>query len=123
MTRPSHFLNSSCLKGKVPTKTSTQSLQDQLLETRLRIERAKLVKIEAEIPDKNPKYTRYEDMPPPTPEDEARFYARFRELIAGIDDAQIEANLDRFRGPDQAAARKVLLAGRAEIASVYDVTL
>jgi hypothetical protein len=62
-------------------------------------------------------------MPPPTPEDEARFYARFRELIAGIDDAQIEANLDRFRGPDQAAARKVLLAGRAEIASVYDVTL
>jgi hypothetical protein len=57
MTRPSHFLNSSSLKGRVPTKTSTQSLQDQLLETRLRIERAKLAKIEAEIPDKDPKYT------------------------------------------------------------------
>ena len=30
------------------------------------------------------KYTRYEDMPPPTPEDEARFHDRFRSLIHRI---------------------------------------
>lgn len=29
-------------------------------------------------------YTRYEDMPPPTPEDEARFHARFAELVDRI---------------------------------------
>ena len=30
------------------------------------------------------KHTRYEDMPPPTPEDEARFHDRFRSLIHRI---------------------------------------
>ena len=29
-------------------------------------------------------HTRYEDMPPPTPEDEARFYARFEKLVKSI---------------------------------------
>ena len=33
-------------------------------------------------------YTRYEDMPPPTPEDEARFHARFTQLIGEIIDAR-----------------------------------
>ena len=79
-------------------KTSqTQSLQDQLLETRLRIEQAKLAKLEADIPDPNPKYTRYEDMPPPTPEDEARFEAKFRKLVAALDAEEVEERLDRFR--------------------------
>lgn len=31
-------------------------------------------------------YTRYEDMPPPTPEDEARFHERFRQLVGKIID-------------------------------------
>lgn len=75
----------------------TQSLQDQLLETRLRIERAKLAKLEADIPDPSPKYTRYEDMPPPTPEDEARFLERFKDLISRFDDEELEERLDRFR--------------------------
>ena len=30
------------------------------------------------------KHTRYEDMPPPTPEDEARFYDRFEKLVKSI---------------------------------------
>jgi len=30
--------------------------------------------------------TRYEDMPPPTPEDEARFYAQFKSLVGLVDD-------------------------------------
>jgi len=34
------------------------------------------------------KHTRYEDMPPPTPEDEARFHARFRKIMRDIRDAR-----------------------------------
>lgn len=30
------------------------------------------------------KYTRYEDMPPPTPEDEARFHARYQTIMRDI---------------------------------------
>ena len=30
------------------------------------------------------KHTRYEDMPPPTPEDEARFHARFQKIMRDI---------------------------------------
>ena len=77
-----NYLAATSLKPYKPS--STQSLQDQLIETKLRIEQAKLAKLEAEIPDKNPKYMRYEDMPPPTPEDEARFYARFQDLVRNI---------------------------------------
>lgn len=77
-----NYLAGTSLKPHKPS--STQSLQDQLIETKLRIEQAKLAKLEADIPDKTPKYTRYEDMPPPTPEDEARFHARFNELVRTI---------------------------------------
>ena len=48
--------------------TSTQSLQDQLIETKLRIEQAKLAKLEAELPKDEPKYMCYEDMSPPSPD-------------------------------------------------------
>jgi len=77
-----NYLAATSLKPYKPS--STQSLQDELIETKLRIEQAKLAKLEAEIPDKNPKYTRWEDMPPPTPEDEARFDARFQALVANM---------------------------------------
>ncbi|GGX75928.1 hypothetical protein GCM10011309_27460 [Litorimonas cladophorae] len=106
MTRPSHFLNNTSLKGNATPQT--QSLQDQLLETRLRIEQAKLAKLESDIPDPTPKYTRYEDMPPPTPEDEARFEAQFRELIAALDSEEIEQRLNRFRTPENIALRQQL---------------
>ena len=33
-------------------------------------------------------HTRYEDMPPPTPEDEARFHERFEKLLAEIFDEE-----------------------------------
>jgi len=35
-------------------------------------------------------HTRYEDMPPPTPEDEARFYARFEKLVKSIAESDEE---------------------------------
>lgn len=69
---------------RVRKTVRTQFLQDQLLATRLRIEQIKLAKLEADLPDPNPKYTRYEDMPPPTPEDEARFQARFEALVGAL---------------------------------------
>ena len=37
-----------------------------------------------ELPKDEPKYMRYEDMPPPTPEDEARFEAEFQEIMRSI---------------------------------------
>ena len=37
------------------------------------------------------KHTRYEDMPPPTPEDEERFYARFRKLVGLVNDPDADA--------------------------------
>ena len=33
-------------------------------------------------------HTRYEDMPPPTPEDEARFHARFKKIMRDIQSAR-----------------------------------
>ena len=36
------------------------------------------------------KYTRYEDMPPPTPEDEARFDAEFQQILADLFDEDDE---------------------------------
>ena len=65
--------------------TSTQSLQDQLIETKLRIEQAKLAKLEAELQKDEPKYMRYEDMPPPSPEQEREFLQRFEMLITNLD--------------------------------------
>lgn len=35
------------------------------------------------------KHTRYEDMPPPTPEDEARFDAEFQSIMRDIQSARI----------------------------------
>lgn len=60
------------------------SLQDQLIETKLRIEQAKLAKLESETLREDVKYMRYEDMPPPSPEQEAEFYERFKKLVGGI---------------------------------------
>ncbi len=47
---------------------------------------ARRTAIEARIAAKT--HTRYEDMPPPTPEDEARFYERFRKLVGSITDGR-----------------------------------
>ena len=83
MMRPTHLLNSSSLKAK--DLLQTQSLQDQLLETRLRIEQAKLQKREADLAREDVKYMRYEDMPPPSPEQEREFLERFEALIQNLD--------------------------------------
>ena len=77
-----NYLATSSLKPHVPF--SKQSLPDQLIATKLRIEQAKLAKLEAELPKDEPKYMRYEAMPPPTPEDEARFHTEFRQIMAQI---------------------------------------
>ena len=81
MTRNSKFskqnyLAATSLKPKAPARGL--SLQDQIMETKLRSEQAKLALLEAEVPREDVKYMRYEDMPPPSPEDEARFHTRFQ---------------------------------------------
>jgi len=61
------------------------SLQEQILETKLRSEQAKLAALEADLPDPDAKqYMRYEDMPPPSPEQEAEFERKLRSLIDGL---------------------------------------
>lgn len=50
---------------------------------------ARRARLESKIAAKT--HTRYEDMPPPTPEDEARFHARFEKLIGEIIDERGEA--------------------------------
>ena len=78
-----NFLAASALKPNAKARGKT--LPDQIMETRLRSEQAKLKMLEAELPDENAvKYMRYEDMPPPTPEDEADFHRRFREIVNNI---------------------------------------
>ncbi len=59
-----------------------QRLEGELAQIKLKIEAAKLAKLEADLPKPQPCYTRYEDIPPPSPEDRARFVAR---LTAKID--------------------------------------
>ena len=69
------------------------------METKLRSEQAKLKLLEAELPDESEKkYTRYVDMPPPTPEDEADFQARFEQLIGELFDGDED---DEKEGPDE----------------------
>jgi len=85
-----NYLAATSLNPKSPSRNL--SLADQLIETRLRSEQAKLALLEAELPDETEtKYTRYVDMPPPTPEDEAQFDAEFRKIMAEIKDARGKA--------------------------------
>jgi len=61
------------------------NLADQIMETKLRSEQAKLSLLEAKLPnEETPKFTRYVDMPPPTPEDEAMFQAEFTQLLDSV---------------------------------------
>lgn len=74
---------------KVPTPAShaerLAALQAELVEVKLNIEKAKLAKLEAELPDPRVAgYTKYEDFPPPTPEDQRRFRERFEQLYGEI---------------------------------------
>jgi len=78
-----NYLAATSLNPKTPSRDL--NLADQLIETRLRSEQAKLKLLEAELPDEGEKkYTRYVDMPPPRPEDEAKFHERFRQLLNEI---------------------------------------
>ena len=59
---------------------------DKLAETRLAIETAKLAKLAADLPKPTPQYTRYEDLPPPSPEEQDRFYKRLEKTIGSIEE-------------------------------------
>ena len=83
-----NFLTATSLR---PSKSSRKlSLADQLIETRLQTEQAKLAMLQADLPDETPKYMRYEDMPPPSPEQEAEFDREFQGLLESL-----------FDGPDE----------------------
>ena len=85
-TPKQNFLAATSLGSTAPKPG--MSLADQILETKLRSEQAKLKKLEAELPDEDVKYMRYEDFPPPSPEQEAEFHGRLRKLIREIAETQ-----------------------------------
>ena len=75
-----NFLAASALSPKKPGRGL--SLQEQIMETKLRSEQAKLAALEAELPSPEAmQYMRYEDMPPPSPEQEAEFDRKFKALL------------------------------------------
>jgi len=92
-----NYLAASSLNSSKPSRNL--SLADQLIETRLRSEQAKLALLEAELPDESEtKYTHYVDMPPPTPEDEAAFDREFQKILSELFDGDEE---DHEEGPDE----------------------
>ncbi|WP_427452286.1 hypothetical protein [Litorimonas sp. WD9-15] len=83
---PSQNRSSRCQCGaRLPLSPA-----DELAHVRLEIEKAKLAKLREDLPDPDaPKYTRWEDLPPPSPEDEEMFYEEFKRLfrtVAGEDE-------------------------------------
>ena len=90
MARNSKFSQKNYLAATSLGSTASKrgaSLADQIMETKLRSEQAKLKLLEAELPDENEKkYTRYVDMPPPTPEDEAEFDRQFEQILSELFD-------------------------------------
>ena len=86
-----NFLAATSLSPNAPKRGA--SLADQIMETKLRSEQAKLALLEAELPDESEvKYTRYVDMPPPTPEDEAAFDREFQKILSQIFDRRDKAD-------------------------------
>lgn len=69
----------------------------QFNATKLKIEQAKLAKLEGDLPPpRQPQYTRYEDLPPPNPEERERFLERLNELVGcTTDDAVREHEENR----------------------------
>ena len=55
--------------------------QTERLEIQLAIEKAKLAKLQSELPPPPSPYVRYKDLRPPTPEERDRFYVRLRKLV------------------------------------------
>ncbi len=89
-----NYLAASSLKPKKISRNL--SLADQIMETKLRSEQAKLKLLEVELPDENAvKYMRYEDMPPPSPEQEADFDREFQKILSEL----FEADKDGDENP------------------------
>ena len=74
-------------------KEPTDKLAQNIAKTKLAIEKARLAKLEGEQPQSEPQYTRYEDMPPPSPEERARM------------EAEILAVFDRIKAEEEAAKK------------------
>ena len=65
-------------------KPSTDDIAHSIVETKLAIEKARLAKLEEELPKPTPQYTAYEDLPPPSPEDREKLIKRLRDLYDRI---------------------------------------
>ena len=74
----------------MPRKLPT-SLTDDLLAVRLEIEQAKLAKLRGEYSADGSHvetFLHYEDLPPPSPEDQDRFYVRLRAQMEALETAE-----------------------------------
>ena len=104
-TPKQNLLAASSLNPKKPSRGL--SLQEQILETKLRSDQAKLTALEAELPSPDTKQNmRYEDMPPPSPEQEAEFRQRLRTIMKDIAAAREKS------GPDEGQTVQDWLRGQ-----------
>ena len=62
-----------------------KSIHDEIAATKLAIEKAKLAKLEKDLPKASPHFTRYEDIPAPSPEERERFTARLTALTETLE--------------------------------------
>jgi len=74
----------------MPRNNLNQETAEAFVKIKLAIEKAKLAKLEAELPKPALNYTRYEDIPPPSPEERARFRERLDALIDKINTGEKE---------------------------------
>ena len=63
-----------------------KSIHDEIAATKLAIEKAKLAKLEKDLPPPRlMQYARYEDIPAPSPEERERFTARLSALTETLE--------------------------------------
>jgi len=74
----------------MPRNNISKDTVEALAQTRLKIEQAKLARLEADLPKPELNYTRYEDIPPPSPGERARFRERLDALIEKINTGEKE---------------------------------
>ena len=73
-----------------------KSIHDEIAATKLAIEKAKLAKLEKDLPKASPHFTRYEDMPAPDPEARARFHARLSAMMEDMEAHEAQEKRDWY---------------------------
>ena len=72
-------------KHMAQTHTEQTALKEDMLRAKIATERARLQRLREDLPEPKTHYVRFEDLRPPTPEEQDRFYARLEAAIKEIE--------------------------------------